>query len=108
MSIDWKLPWRELCPDHRETLSLQEELDKEISKAHPIYGKEPRIVARRIDTDDVLVLLNNNKVAVVHLTYSGQVDQFPEEYPWTTIFENMETFVEECMKVDALGYEESV
>ena len=106
MNIDWQLPWRELYPGHRENDSLQKELIKEISKKHPAYGEDPKVIGRRVDTDDILVTLNNTKVAVIHLTYAGKVDQYPEKYPWTTIFENIEAFVENCMKVDAQDYEE--
>lgn len=108
MDIDWKLPWRKLNTDHSENDGLQTELQRELSAKHLISNPGAKVIARRVDNDDVLVLLTGGKVAVVHLAFTGEVDQLPEKYPRTTIYRNISEFVEQRMKMDALEYDQSI
>ena len=70
-------PWRAVTFD--ESTALGEELLREITKGHALYGQPVRAVARRIDCDDVLFALEDgtDQVAIVHLTWSAG-----EPLPW--------------------------
>ena len=68
---------------------LAQELNKELSRNHVLFGKKANAIARRQDNDDVLFeLLNDeNKFAVVHLTWTSKIER-DARYPITQIFEN--------------------
>ncbi|WP_128927391.1 hypothetical protein [Bradyrhizobium guangxiense] len=81
-------PWRQII-DERERLLLEEELRREIGDRHPLAGLEIKVDARRDDRDDVLVSLDDGRVAEVHLTWSGKKEAHPS-WPATIILESME------------------
>lgn len=81
-------PWRQIS-DERERLLLGEELKKEIGDLHSLSGLQIKVHARRDDRDDVLVLLEDGRVAEVHLTWSGKKDAHPS-WPRTVILGSME------------------
>jgi hypothetical protein len=70
----FQIPW------HKEDQPLHEELRRELSGRHQLYGVTARAVARRQDNDDVLFeLFGSNapaEFAMVHLTGSSRPDQF--------------------------------
>ncbi|EAZ85664.1 hypothetical protein AB9L15_08240 [Lysinibacillus fusiformis] len=79
--------------------SLNEELKKELSQQHILYGKEAIAVARREDNDDVIFWIEKmNKYAVVHLTYSIETSS---EYPITSLYTRRE-LEEYCKSVSKL------
>jgi hypothetical protein len=49
----------------------------------------------------VLFLLKDGsgRAAVVHLTWRGSTEKDPK-WPWTTIFDDLDVWAEECMKPD--------
>jgi hypothetical protein len=83
---------------------LIRELEKEVSDGHILFGKKVEIVARRRDTDDVLLRLSDNSgcYAVVHLTWSGKKERSPK-WPITTVFSSWEEFVDKRMLPDSRG-----
>jgi hypothetical protein len=81
-------PWRQVI-DERERLLLEEELRKEIGDRHPLADLQIKVHARRDDRDDVLVSLEDGRVAEFHLTWSGKKDAHPN-WPRTIILESME------------------
>ena len=46
------------------------ELNLEMNKNHPLYSRAKMAVAKCESNDDVLFLLDNGDLAIVHLTYS--------------------------------------
>lgn len=88
--MDFLDPWKK-ADENDQKLIL--ELKKELAPSHFLYGKNVEILARRKDNDDVFFEVKSTPVcyAVVHLTWSGQVDQDPR-YPWTTIYKSLEEF----------------
>jgi len=79
-------PWYSLVdPEPR----LGQELYKEISKNHILYGEKVNAIARRRDNDDVLFELidSKNKYAIVHLTWKSKIEK-DVSYPRTQIFNN--------------------
>lgn len=67
-------PWcaiTEYPADHKEILA--QELTKELSAEHPLFGLALSILAKREDRDDIL-LENNTEYYIVHLTWSGKTE----------------------------------
>jgi hypothetical protein len=59
--------------------ALLEELEKELSPGHPLYGKSYSMAARRWAQDDILLIVDGHDgCAAVHLTWR----QSPEVLPW--------------------------
>lgn len=58
--------------------ALERELVAELSPEHPLVGYPGGVVARAQASDDVLLLLEDGRWAIVHLTWRGA----PESPPW--------------------------
>lgn len=91
--MEWIDPWSAI---EDGGISLVVELKRELSPQHVLFGRDAVAIARRSDCDDVLFKMEDGSFAVVHLTWSGKQDQYPN-FPWTTIHKTMEDFVK---KVD--------
>jgi len=86
-----------LTPWHFADKGLNNQLEKEISRGHILYGKDVKTIARRQDNDDVLfaVFDSDFKYARVHLTWS-QSRMTDTDYPttktyvdWDDVYENL-------------------
>src|SRR6476646_6787246 len=75
---------------------LEEQLRREISERHVLFGEIAQLVARRDDTDDALFALPTGRVAEVHLTWSKRPEQDPR-WPATAIFNSMDEWRHENM-----------
>lgn len=65
---------------------MQKALERELSAAHPLFSRSPKVIGRCRATDDVVVSLGDGSFAIVHLTWQGKPDQFPDKYPaWTGV-----------------------
>jgi hypothetical protein len=100
--IIWKGPWNPI-QSGAEALGLQSELDKEVSPRHALWGTSPKVIGRRMDNDDVLVRVDDGRLACVHLLWNGRIDQFPDKYPWTVFYASAAEFQSE-MEQDAADY----
>jgi hypothetical protein len=96
-------PWRDLAPAEAER--LERELGREVRAPHILHGVEVRVIARRVDTDDVLVALADGRVAVVHLTWAGGQEARPEQFPWTTVFDRKHLSPRDRLELEAAGQE---
>jgi hypothetical protein len=103
MSVEWRIPWHPIV-NADEQRGLLAELRRELPQAHPLYGSNVTSIARRQDCDDVLFRIDDGRVAIVHLTFSGKTEP-TAELPWTTIFESLELFVEKSMKPEHCNFE---
>ncbi|MEI5906661.1 hypothetical protein WAK64_06270 [Bacillus spongiae] len=75
-------PWWVITKSMAEVLN--NELIKELSPSHVLYGKKSVAVARRNDNDDVIYWVNEiDKYAIVHLTYSKENSS---AFPSTKLF----------------------
>lgn len=94
--IHFLSPWHET-----EDESLKEELHKELSKGHVLYGKKVKASARRSDMDDVLFELidDENQYAVVHLTWSRKAER-DKKYPVARLFKNWLDLYNNCIVPD--------
>ena len=89
-------PW---IPAPQEN-GFSEELEREVSKGHPLFGIEAQCIARREDCDDYLFQLNDKsgRYAVVHLTWN--VETSPK-WPITEMFANLDDFKMHRMMPDS-------
>lgn len=83
----WLKPWQPVAADN----GLVEELQREISTEHPLFGRIVVAIGQRCDTDDVLFRIEGHatQFAVVHLTWSVESDP---EFPWTQFYTSMPDF----------------
>jgi hypothetical protein len=80
---------------------MAEQLAREIPAGHIIAARRWHAIARRMDNDDVLFVLDDGpEVAVVHLTWSHIREGSPV-WPSTFVYPTIEAFLVECMERDA-------
>ncbi len=93
-----------LDPWHQSDQELHEELEREMSPRHQLYGIKARAIALRQDCDDVLFELLGERapaaLAVVHLTWSGKEDRDPR-FPWVELYDSFTDWTVRCMLPDA-------
>ena len=84
-----------------------EELHKEISENHILYGVNLDVIARREDKDEVLYQYKTNphKYVQVHLTWKMDKEIDPR-WPRTREFNSFDHWVNEVMLINNKGYEE--
>jgi hypothetical protein len=63
--------WRLLS--HEEAAAMERELARELPRGHLLEGRAVRATARRDDCDDVAFLVDD-RLCVVHLTWSVESD----------------------------------
>jgi len=84
----WKAPWFEVT-DSVHKAAIQKELALEIGPEHPLWRTDPCVLGARQDCDDVATKLADGRFAIVHPVWHGHVDQFPKQFPSTTILANL-------------------
>ena len=72
---------------------LLDELNAELGQTHPLYRKAKQAIARRYSQDDVLYELNDNKYAIVHLTYSHHNQEGWPRFILFNTLEEAESFI---------------
>jgi hypothetical protein len=97
-SIELPEPW------YWTEQELADQLEKEISKTHVLYGKTTKTLARRQDNDDVLFFVDNKEFAVVHLTWPSQ-RQTDNQWPSTQLFDNWEDLYQNRILKDNENFE---
>lgn len=101
-SVDFKLPWVAVSESERER--LEAELTQEICLLHQLAAVDRRVIARRVDTDDILIEINHLcECAEVHLTWSGKTEMNPV-LPHTELQATLEDWVTERMLPDHKKY----
>ena len=95
-----------LTPWHFVDKGLTNQLEKEISRGHILYGRDVKTIARRQDNDDVLfaVFDSDFKYARVHLTWS-QSRQTDKDYPTTTTYKDWSDVYENLFIPDNKDWE---
>ena len=76
--IEFKAPWAAVTPEERER--LETELAQELCLLHHLAAVDREVVARRTDTNDILVAITPHlcECAQVQLTWSGKTEMNPE------------------------------
>jgi hypothetical protein len=67
---DWPEGWRPI--DHAQKPQFEAELKRELAPAHLLHGVVASALGRRDDRDDFLFVLDDSRVAVVHLTWKAE------------------------------------
>ncbi len=82
--------------------ALVAELKRELPPGHALYGKEVRVLARRMDRDDVLYEIcdGSQRLAKVHLTFAKERDPI---WPLTEFFSSQAEWIA-SMHVDSADY----
>ena len=85
---------------------LSDQLSSELSEKHILYGMKVITLARRQDNDDVLFQIFNYEFefAVVHLTWSGNIDK-QGKWPTTKTYKDWGDLYENRIKVDHEDYQ---
>jgi hypothetical protein len=96
-------PWLPLEGDKGS--GFEAELAREMRPDHILSGSHCRAMARRCDCDDVLFQTDSKKgsLVVVHLTWSGKPDQYPQ-WPSSRFFASWEDFKKEEMLPEHQAY----
>jgi hypothetical protein len=105
-NIAWKEPWQTI-QSPAEIAAVQKQLEREITARHPLYGKGATAIGRRIDNDDVLVYLEDEILAHVHLIWGSGPDACPDQYPTWFLYGSFEAFVQ-AMNEDAVAYGDEI
>ena len=87
--------WRDLrghaADEHALALALTTELQRELSAGHVLHERTCQVVGLASRADDVVVLVDDDLVAIVHLTHA-QADRPP--WPATEIFESASSLLD--------------
>lgn len=97
-------PWEainEYSQDIRQ--GLLKELKRELHRKHPLYRMKVALIGRRQDNDDILLELEDRRIAVVHLTWKGRAES--GSWPSTRIYQDKREFWEKAMKLDIGDFE---
>jgi len=102
MNVNYMPPW---TPVGQFSQNLVNELRRELTPGHPLFGLDAYPIAQRTDADDVLFQFGINQpiFAVVHLTWSGEPEP-DNSWPTFESYTSMEDWVENRMSVDHREY----
>jgi hypothetical protein len=100
--LAFKNPWMDWIDLPDTGTALEEELHQELSPGHPLHGQQVTALAKRMDNDDVLFSLKDGRLAVVHLTWSGQTETLP--FPRTQLYHSQKEFWMHKLKPDIESY----
>ena len=82
----------EIVKNHPRSISLTNELNREVSPSHPLYGVDCQAIAiNRQDSDDILFLTSHPEMplAYVHLTWNKEDSS---TFPFTKGYLSCEAF----------------
>lgn len=86
--ITWEAPRRAV--DRHAEPAFQRELALELGPAHPLWRAGATVIGCSSANDDVVVALDDGRVAVVHLVWHGRVDHSADRYPETRFVPDLE------------------
>lgn len=91
--LEFVRPWEALSAEHAEM--MLREVRRALSPGHPLYSLVLIPIARSQRADDVLLKLEDGRVAVVHLTWRRS----HEKPPWPTcqIYMSFDEWAKEVM-----------
>lgn len=93
----WPDAWRPITSE--DGAQLMAELRRELHASHLLSNKQFHIIARRADSDDVLLRLGDDSIAEVHLTWHGKTENDPT-WPHTTLFANLDEWLQSTLNND--------
>ncbi|MFA7447322.1 MAG: hypothetical protein WCY77_02700 [Weeksellaceae bacterium] len=96
--------WDALEMEENSIQSLINELKIELPENHVLYNESYELIARKTNNDDIILELDNGRIAVVHLTWKSKTEV--DGYPITRIYENKIDFWNREMKQDIIEFKE--
>ena len=88
--------------DQSAISSLMKELKLELNIKHPLRHLECDLIARKINNDDIVLKLADDRIAVVHLTWKS-IEEI-DGYPITRMYDNEIEFWKREMSKDIIDY----
>ena len=90
--IPWRPPWIRVT-----TGGFPSRLQQEAGPKHRLYHRPAVAIGRRLDDDDVLFYLPGGPapLAVVHLTYSSRIPEPDPRFPYTTLYDSIQQWVDD-------------
>ena len=84
---------------------FEDELEREVSSEHPLYGKSVKAIAHRQDRDDVLFEVHDSdfSYATVHLTYKKEHTQ---DFPLVSFFKDWNEVYINLIQADIKEWDE--
>jgi len=83
---------------------LMNELKLELPKDHMLCNENAKLIARKTNNDDIVLELEDKRIAVVHLTWKSKKEI--DGYPITRIYKDKVDFWNKEMKLDVLNFKE--
>ncbi len=96
--------WSAMEMDDESVDDLMNELKLELPEDHLLYGLKTELIARKTNNDEIVLELEDNRIAVVHLTWKSKREK--EGYPITRIYKDEIDFWNNRMKQDILDFKE--
>lgn len=90
--------------ESKTILTLLKEFRLELPDSHELFHEDVDLIARKNYNDDIVLRLEDNRIAVVHLTWKSQKEA--DGFPGTRIYRNEREFWEKEMKEDILEFRE--
>ena len=99
--MEWPAPWLPIAGGSSLAEGLVAELGRELAPGHPLTGIPVVAAGRHGENDDALFRLldGTDRVAVVHLTWSGHVEQPP--WPVASLFEGFDDWAGRSAEIDS-------
>lgn len=85
--MEIKHPYSKISDTDKEF--FLEELNREITDGHRLFGLEVTPIAKNVQNDDILFQLSDGRLAVVHLTWSGRKER-DSNFPWSKVYDSLE------------------
>jgi len=102
-NLEFLDPYRDAMEmEEKEVKSLLDELYLELPNKHPLSGVELELIARKTHNDDIVVELEDQRIAVVHLTWKSKKEM--DEFPIVRMFKDNLEFWKLEMKSDVLAF----
>jgi hypothetical protein len=97
ISLEYLDPWWATDgQDEAFHAQFLKQLTTEVGPGHPMYGVPAKLIARGNGDDCLFKLLDGTeRVAIVHLTWSGRRETLP--WPQTQVFKDLDQWRDEWM-----------
>ena len=96
--------WDAIEMDEKNIQSLIKEFKLELPENHILYNKSIDLIARKTHNDDIILELEDGKIAIVHLTWSSKKEK--NGFPKTRLYKDKIDFWNREMKQEILEFKE--
>ncbi|WP_025665359.1 hypothetical protein [Aquimarina megaterium] len=96
--------WDVVEMEEKNIQELMNELKLELSDDHLLRNENAELIARKTNNDDIVLELEDERIAVVHLTWKSKKET--NGYPITRIYKDKVDFWNKEMKQDILEFKE--